>query len=80
MFRRFGSRAGIFTALLDDEKAFQQQVPAGPPPLGPGAAPLDRLTAYGRARTRFLVTHRDIACAALDGHQPCTASQLDADL
>jgi AcrR family transcriptional regulator len=75
VFRRFGTRAGIFAALLDDdEKEFQQQILAGPPPLGPGASPLDRLIAYGRARTRFLITHRDIARAALDGHQqPITA-------
>jgi AcrR family transcriptional regulator len=74
VFRRFGTRAGIFAALLDDdEKAFQQQVLAGPPPLGPGAAPLDRLVAYGRARTRFLITHCHIARAALDGHQPIPA-------
>jgi AcrR family transcriptional regulator len=51
VFRRFGTRAGIFQALLDDdERAFQQQVLSGPPPLGPGAPPLDRLIAYGRAR------------------------------
>jgi AcrR family transcriptional regulator len=55
VFRRFGTRAGIFAALLDDdERAFQQQVLAGPPPLGPGAAALDRLIAYGRARTPAL--------------------------
>ena len=71
VFRRFGTRAGIFAALLDDdERAFQQQVLTGPPPLGPGAAPLDRLIAYGRARTGFLIAHRDIARATLDGHQP----------
>ena len=74
VFRRFGSRAGIFAALLDDdERAFQQQVLAGPPPLGPGASALDRLIAYGRARTGFLISHRDIARAALDGHQPIPA-------
>ena len=74
VFRRFGTRAGIFAALLDDdERAFQQQVLAGPPPLGPGAAPLDRLIAYGRARTGFLIDHSDIARAALDGHQPIPA-------
>src|SRR6185312_4745373 len=51
VFRRFGTRAGIFQALLeDDEQAFQQQVLAGPPPLGPGADPLERLIAYGQAR------------------------------
>jgi AcrR family transcriptional regulator len=74
VFRRFGSRAGIFAALLDDdERAFQQEVLSGPPPLGPSAAPLDRLIAYGRARTSFLITHCDIARAALDGHQPIPA-------
>ena len=74
VFRRFGTRAGIFAALLDDdERAFQQQVLAGPPPLGPGAAPLDRLIAYGRARTAFLISHCDISRAALDGHQPIPA-------
>jgi AcrR family transcriptional regulator len=74
VFRRFGTRAGIFQALLDDdERAFQEQVLYGPPPLGPGAAPLDRLIAYGRARVSFLIRHREIARAALDGSQPVPA-------
>jgi polyketide synthase 12 len=74
VFRRFRTRAGIFAALLDDdEQAFQQQILAGPPPLGPGAPPLDRLIAYGRARTAFLIDHCHIARAALDGHQPIPA-------
>src|SRR5580704_16932645 len=70
VFRRFGTRAGIFQALLDDdERAFQEQVLSGPPPLGPGADPVNRLVAYGRARTGFLIEHREIARAALDGSQ-----------
>jgi polyketide synthase 12 len=70
VFRRFGSRAGIFQALLDDdEREFQEQVLAGSPPLGPGAPPLDRLIAYGRARIGFLVGHREIARATLDGRE-----------
>jgi AcrR family transcriptional regulator len=74
VFRRFGTRAGIFQALLDDdERAFQEQVLSGPPPLGPGAAPLDRLITYGRARIGFLIGHREIARAALDGSQPVPA-------
>jgi polyketide synthase 12 len=71
VFRRFRTRAGIFEALLDDdERDFQQQVLAGAPPLGPGAPPLERLIAYGRARTTFLVEHLEIARAALDGSKP----------
>jgi AcrR family transcriptional regulator len=74
VFRRFGTRAGIFAALLDDDElTFQHEVLAGPPPLGPGAPPLERLVAYGRARTSFLIEHRDIARAALDNHQPIPA-------
>jgi AcrR family transcriptional regulator len=71
VFRRFGTRAGIFEALMEDaERAFQEQVLSGPPPLGPGAAPLDRLIAYGRARVGFMIEHREITRAGLDGRQP----------
>jgi AcrR family transcriptional regulator len=74
VFRRFGTRAGIFQALLDDdERGFQEQVLSGPPPLGPGAPPVDRLIAYGRARIGFLIDHGEIARAALDGSQPVPA-------
>jgi polyketide synthase 12 len=74
VFRRFGTRAGIFAALLDDdERDFQEQVLAGPPPLGPGAPAPARLIAYGRARTAFLITHREIARATLDGRQQIPA-------
>jgi len=74
VFRRFRSRAGIFQALLDDdERAFQEQVLSGPPPLGPGAPALDRLIAYGRARTDFLIGHREIARGALDGRETVPA-------
>jgi len=76
VFRRFGTRAGIFQALLDDdEREFQERVLSGPPPLGPGAAPLERLIAYGRARAVFMVRLRDIARAALDGSQPTPAGR-----
>jgi AcrR family transcriptional regulator len=74
VFRRFGTRAGIFRALLNDtERDFQEQVLSGPPPLGPGAPPLDRLVAYGQARVAFLIEHADIARATLDGGQPIPA-------
>jgi polyketide synthase 12 len=76
VFRRFGSRAGIFQALLDaDERDFQHRVLAGPPPLGPGADPGARLVAYGRARIAFLADHRAIARAALDRKRPAPAGE-----
>ena len=71
VFRRFGSRAGIFQALVvDEERTLQQEILSGKPPLGPGAPPLARLIAYGRARVDFLFAHREIARASLDGGQP----------
>ncbi|MEQ3551812.1 TetR/AcrR family transcriptional regulator [Pseudonocardia nematodicida] len=74
VFRRFGTRAGIFLALLDeDERVFQERVLSGPPPLGPGAGPVERLVAYGRARCCFLVEHQEVARAALDGRAPVPA-------
>lgn len=68
VFRRFGTRAGIFMALLDaGERGFQARVLSGPPPLGPGAEPLQRLLAFGPERLRFLQENREIARAALGG-------------
>lgn len=74
VFRRFGSRAGIFHALLDDEeRALQLAVMGGAPPLGPGAPPVERLVAYGHARMQFLLDNHEIARASLDGGQPMPA-------
>jgi AcrR family transcriptional regulator len=65
LFRRFGSRAGLMMVLLDeDERASQQAFLFGPPPLGPGAPPMDRLVAFGRARIRFVHTHHALLSAA----------------
>jgi AcrR family transcriptional regulator len=61
LFRRFGSRAGLMIVLLDeDEKTEQQAFMFGPPPLGPGAPPLDRLLAYGRDRLKFVQAHHGL--------------------
>jgi AcrR family transcriptional regulator len=51
VFRRFGSRAGLMAALLDQAEAdWQAAVIGGPPPLGPGAPARERLLAFGRSR------------------------------
>jgi AcrR family transcriptional regulator len=68
VFRRFGTRAGIFQALLDDnERTLQQEILSGAPPLGPGAPPVDRLIAYGSARIRFLAENHEVARSAVEG-------------
>jgi len=65
LFRRFGSRAGLMMVLLDeDERASQQAFLFGPPPLGPGAPPLERLVAFGRERIRFAHSHHALLSAA----------------
>lgn len=49
VFRRFGDRSGLFQALSDEHlRVFQDAFIAGPPPLGPGASPGERL-ASGRS-------------------------------
>lgn len=65
VFRRFGSRTGLMLALLDhSESELQRAFLAGPDPLGPGAPPLDRLLAYGRARLKMTVDHLDVLLEA----------------
>lgn len=47
VFRRFGDRSGLFQALSDEHlRAFQDAFMLGPPPLGPGAPPSERLIAF----------------------------------
>ncbi|MBT2567467.1 TetR/AcrR family transcriptional regulator [Arthrobacter sp. ISL-85] len=65
VFRRFGSRAGLMLTLLNDsEAAFQARFLFGPPPLGPGAAPLERLIAFGAERIAYVVEYGDLVLAA----------------
>ncbi|WP_255352543.1 MULTISPECIES: TetR/AcrR family transcriptional regulator [unclassified Nocardiopsis] len=76
VFRRFGTRAGIFQAVLhDDELRFQERVLHGPPPLGPGAEPKERLIAYGLARFDMLRGNHAIFRAAL-GHSPLAPASV----
>ena len=67
VFRRFGSREGLMAAVLNHSEAvWQAEVLSGPPPLGPGAPPLDRLLALGRSRMELNLTHAQVIAAA--GH------------
>ncbi|WP_345180660.1 helix-turn-helix domain-containing protein [Actinomadura verrucosospora] len=47
VYRRFGDRARLVYAVIDDlERDFQAAFIQGPPPLGPGAAPAERVRAF----------------------------------
>ena len=61
VFRRFESREGLMAALLNHSEAeWQAAVMSGPPPLGPGAGPWDRLMAFGRSRLDTTLLHADL--------------------
>ena len=65
VFRHFTSREGLMAALLDaSETEFQDSLIRGEPPLGPGAPPLDRLLAFGRARIDATLLHAELIAAA----------------
>jgi len=61
LFRRFGDKAGLAVALLDArERVLQEAILHGPPPLGPGAPPAERLTAFVDAYLDYLLEHLDL--------------------
>jgi AcrR family transcriptional regulator len=79
VFRRFGSRAGLMMVLLDeDERASQQALLFGPPPLGPDAPPMERLLAFGRDRLRFTHAHHELLSAANRDPQTRYGSPVNA--
>ena len=70
LFRRFGDRGGLLYALLDDrERALQEEMIRGAPPLGPGAPPLERLLVFGRRLHEHLELHADVIAAADAGRR-----------
>ncbi len=58
LFRRFGDKSGLGSALLDArEQTLQEAILHGPPPLGPGAPPDERLAAFLNAYFDYLLGH-----------------------
>ena len=66
LFRRFGDKAGLAAALLDErESELQQAILSGPAPLGPVGeagelAPGRRLRAFVRAYLDYVLGHLDL--------------------
>ncbi|WP_116026750.1 TetR/AcrR family transcriptional regulator [Thermomonospora umbrina] len=61
VFRRFGDKSGLVSALLDErEREIQRAVLSGEPPLGPGAPPRERATAFLDAYLDHLARHLEL--------------------
>jgi AcrR family transcriptional regulator len=66
LYRRFGDRAGLALALLDEQtRDFQDAMISGPPPLGPGAPASERLRAFGDVYLDFLERNGELLGAAV---------------
>jgi AcrR family transcriptional regulator len=62
VFRRFGDKSGLVSALLDDrERELQQHLLSGPAPLGPGAPDDERVLAFAGAYLAYLQTHLELS-------------------
>ncbi len=65
VYRRFGDVSRLLFAVLDDgEQRFQEAFMTGPPPLGPGAPPAERLRAFLHVVAGRIIEQGDIMRAA----------------
>lgn len=70
LYRRYPDVASIAQALLDEhERALQDRLLRGPPPLGPGGPPAERLAAFYRAMVELLERHGHLALAGETGER-----------
>ncbi|MEV4255279.1 helix-turn-helix domain-containing protein [Spirillospora sp. NPDC049652] len=68
LYRRFPDVASIARALLDEhERALQEKLLRGEPPLGPGAPPAERLAAFYAAMVELLDAHIALVLGAETG-------------
>jgi AcrR family transcriptional regulator len=78
VFHRFGNRVGLMTALMQERAlALQGVVESGPPPLGPGAPPRERLLAFLDAVVGVVERNKGLLAAL--GHAVTTAPASDRD-
>ncbi|MEU9556258.1 TetR/AcrR family transcriptional regulator [Streptomyces fumanus] len=80
LFRAYGDRAGLIRALYSAKlRPLREAVEEGPPPLGPGTPPLERVPALLDAVLRFKLDHRHLALALESdgGSSPYGAEHYD---
>jgi AcrR family transcriptional regulator len=79
VFHRFGSRMGLMIALMQERAlGLRDEVETGPPPLGPGASPRERLLAFlsavvdviGRNKGLLAALGQEVAPRAHGGDHP----------
>ncbi|MFI6943873.1 TetR/AcrR family transcriptional regulator [Streptomyces sp. NPDC050418] len=65
VYRRFGDVSSLLMALLDEgEQHFQAAFMSGPPPLGPGAEPAERLRAFLHAYAAYMLEAEELMLAS----------------
>ena len=68
VYRRYPDTWSIAVALLDEhERALQERLLRGDPPLGPGAPPASRLAAFYAAMIELLDAHADLVLGTETG-------------
>jgi AcrR family transcriptional regulator len=78
VYRRFGDKGGLMAALLGErERVFQERLLRGPAPLGPGAAPRERLIAFLHSLADMTDENLPLL-RALQGSKPGTRFHLGA--
>jgi len=68
LYRRFGDKAGLGIAVLDErERELQDAILRGPPPLGPGGPSRKRLKAFVRAYLDYAWRNLELLVVAETG-------------
>jgi AcrR family transcriptional regulator len=68
LYRRYPDVAAVAVALLDEhERDIQARMIGGPPPLGPGATPVERMVAWYDAMVDLLEVHHPLVLGAESG-------------
>lgn len=78
VYRRFGDKASLIAAVIgEQERDLQDALLSGPPPLGPGAPPAERLVAFLDALCAFTEANIDVL-AASEGASPAARFRIGA--
>lgn len=78
VYRRFGDKASVIAAAIgEQERALQDALLSGPPPLGPGAPPQERLAAFLAALCELTERNLDVL-AASEGSSPGARYRIGA--